>query len=655
MFPGEHPRAPGAYDETDHLLRELSRPPLSDLGEVRNTTELLADRVACHPDAVAFDVRDAGAPVTGPWRAVTAVQFEARVREVAKGLVAAGLAPGEAVAVMAPTRFEWALVDLAVWYAGGVVVPVYETSAPVQVSAVVADADVRMAVGGSAQHVALLAAALAEAAPSDGAPSEAAPSDGAGPARVWSMDPVPGADLAALVALGAGVPDAVVESRRTLADLDDVATIVYTSGTTAAPRGALITHRNLVGQVRSVAAAYTEVVREGGSTVIFLPLAHVLARGLQLVCLAGGMRIAHLSDPREVVPALAELRPTFLVVVPRVLQKVHAAAGAAAAARHLGRVWASAQRTAVAWGRHLEAVDAGEAGRAPLGLRLRHALYERLFYGRLRERLGGRVDYLLSGAAALDAELSLFFRGIGVPVIEGYGLTETTAPLTGNLPGAIRSGSVGVPMPGTTVRIADDGEVLARGIGVFRGYRNPEADAEAFVDGFFRTGDLGSLDDAGNLNLHGRVKDVIVTSAGKTVSPADWERFVEREPMVAHAMVVGEGKPYLGGVVLLDPESVAAWAQRHGIADLGHLQLPSGVGAVEVHDLRLVAAIGAVVAAANARLSAPEQVRRFAVVLADLSEASGAVTPTLKLKRAAIAERVREIVDRLYHGATSPA
>lgn len=242
-----------------------------------------------------------------------------------------------------------------------------------------------------------------------------------------------------------------------------------------------------------------------------------------------------------------------------------------------------------------------------------------------------------------------------MPVIEGYGLTETTAPLTGDVPGSVRAGSVGRPMPGTTVRISDDGEVLARGVGVFAGYRDPAANADAFVDGFFRTGDLGSLDDDGNLRLHGRIKDVIVTAAGKTVSPADWEQYVEREPMVAHAMVVGEGKPYLNGVVLLDPESVAAWARREGIADLSAVRHPSGGGAVEVHDSRLKAAIGAVVAAANARLSAPEQVRRFALVLADLSEASGAVTPTLKLKRAAIAERVRDIVDRLYHGAPSHA
>jgi long-chain acyl-CoA synthetase len=621
-------------------VRETSTPPLADLTGLRNTTDLLARRVAEHPDAVAFDVREPGAPVTGPWRPVTAAEFEARVRQLAKGLVAAGLVPGDAVAVMAPTRYEWALVDMAVWYAGGVVVPVYETSAQVQVSAVVRDAGVRLAIGGGERHVDLLTAALAEV-------GESSP--------VWSMDATPGRDLDSLVALGAEVPDDVVAERRGCADLDDVATVVYTSGTASAPRGALITHRNLVGQALSVAAAYTQVVREGGSTVIFLPLAHVLARGLQLVCLAGGMRIAHLADPREVVPALRALRPTFLVVVPRVLQKVQAAAAAAAADKHLSRVWASAQRTAVQWGRQAEAVDAGEVTRPPTALRVRHALYDRLFYRRLRARLGGRVEYLLSGAAALDAELSLFFRGIGVPVIEGYGLTETTAPLTGNLPGAIRSGSVGVPMPGTTVRIADDGEVLARGTGVSPGYRNPASDADAFVDGFFRTGDLGSLDAAGRLTLHGRVKDVIVTSGGKTVSPEDWERYVERDPMVAHAMVVGEGKPYLGGLVLLDPESVAAWAGRHGIVDLGPLQLPSGGGAVEVHDSRLVAAIGAVVAAANARFSASEQVRRFALVLADLNEAGGAVTPTMKLKRAAITEQVRDIVDRLYLGATRRA
>ena len=620
-------------------MRETSAPPLADLTGLRNTTDLLVRRVAERPDAVAFDVRAPGAPVTGPWLPVTVEQFEVQVRDVAKGLVAAGVAPGDPVAVMAPTRYEWAVLDMAVWYAGGVVVPVYETSAQGQVSAVVRDAGVRLAIGGGEQHVALLTTALAEV-------GERAPA--------WSMDASDGRDLAALVALGARVPDAVLDERRTGAALDDVATIVYTSGTTAAPRGVLLTHRNLVGQVLSVAAAYSAVVREGGSTVIFLPFAHVLARALQLVCLAGGMRIAHLAEARDVVATLGVLRPTFLVVVPRVLQKVQAAAAEAAAERRIGRVWASAQRTAVTWGRYAEELDAGRTVPAPLALRVRHAGFERLFYRRLRARLGGRVDFLLSGAAALDPELSLFFRGVGVPVIEGYGLTETTAPLTGNLPGAIRSGTVGVPMPGSTVRIADDGEVLARGIGVSPGYRNREQDADAFVDGFFRTGDLGSLDEAGRLTLHGRLKDVLVTSGGKTVSPEDWERQVERDPLVAHAVMVGEGKPYLVGLVVLDPDSLAAWAAHHGIADLGPARPPTGGGAVEVVDPRLVAAVAPVVAAANARVSTAEQVRRFALVLADLSETGGAVTPTMKLRRAAFLDAVPQIVDRLYRSPAVP-
>ncbi|PTT68874.1 AMP-dependent synthetase/ligase, partial [Arthrobacter sp. HMWF013] len=543
--------------------------------------------------------------------------------------------------IMSPTRYEWALADMAAWFAGAVVVPIYETSALPQVTAILTDAEVRLAVAGSAGHALLLERGFDHA--------------GITGLGVWTMDTRPGADLAALVLLGAGVPDSAVEERRLLADLDTVATIVYTSGTTAAPKGALITHGNFVGQVLNVAAAYTEVVREGGNTIIFLPMAHVLARGLQLICLANGMRIAHLSDPRDVVPALGALKPTFLVVVPRVLQKIQASAAAAASKKRLGRVWASAQRTAVEWGRFAEAHDAGTVVRAPFGLRARHALFDRLFYARLRKLVGGRLGYLLSGAAALDADLSLFFRGLGLPVIEGYGLTETTAPLTGNMPGAISAGSVGVPMPGTTVRLSDQGEVLARGVGVFAGYRRPADNADAFTDGFFRTGDLGELDDLGRLSLKGRIKDVIVTAGGKTISPAIWEGYVEGDPLVAHAVMVGEGKPYLGGLVLLDPESVAAWAEREGIADLAGLRIPDDGGAVQIEDARLLHAIGKAVTAANAKIARSEQVRRFVLLLADLSETNGNVTPTMKLKRGAFTERARHIVDNLYADTRSQA
>lgn len=620
-------------------LNEVSTPLLVAAGACRNATDLLLVRLAEAPDHVAFEVRAPGTPVTGPWRPVTTAEFAARVRLLGRGLVAVGVEPGDAVAIMAATRYEWAVAEMACWFAGAVVVPVYDSSAAVQVETIIADSSVRLGLAGSAGQAALLRDALA--------------TRGGDALGVWTMDADPGHDLEDLEARGSAVEDQELEERRTLAHLDTIATIVYTSGTTAAPRGALITHGNFVLQVLNISAAYTGVVKAEGNTVIFLPLAHVLARGLQLVCLAKGMRIAHLAEPREVVPALAVLRPTFLVVVPRVLQKVQAAAAAAAARKRLGRLWAAAQATAVSWGRVDERLQDDPTARPSLWLAARRRVFDRLFFARLRALLGGRIEYILSGAAALDADLCRFFDGIGVPVVEGYGLTETTAPLTGNLPGAIRAGSVGVPMPGTTVRISPDGEVLARGVGVFAGYRNAAEDAGAFTDGFFRTGDLGKLDPSGRLTLFGRCKDVIITSGGKTVAPAGWEGQVEQNPLVAHAVLIGDGKPYLGGLILLDPESVNAWAEREGLGSSVQLSAPVDGGLVQVEDAHLLAAVGRAVQAANTQLARSEQVRRFSMLIADLTEMGGMVTPTLKLKRATLIARGHDIIESLYRDPRS--
>jgi len=606
---------------------ESSTPPLASLDGYRNITDLLVARAAAAPDHVAFEV--AGADATAPWRPITTREFSDQVRALAKGFVAQGIQAGDPIAIMAPTRYEWAVADLAAWFAGAVVVPIYETSSPSQVDAIIADAGVRLAIGGTAEHVALLAAALAQT------------DDGTFGA--WSMDAAASGTLPELVSRGVAVTDEALEARRTLATQDDPATIVYTSGTTGEPKGVVLTHRNFLGQVLNIATAYREIVNENGNTVIFLPLAHVLARGLQLICLASGMRIAHLSDPSTVVATLDTLRPTFLVVVPRVLQKIKAAAADKAADKHLSGVWAKAVSTALAWGRREEKIDAGRRISKDLGLTLRHRFFDALFYRRLRTVMGGRVGYILSGGAALDADLSLFFRGIGVPVIEGYGLTETTAPLTGNLPGRIASGTVGSPLPGLTVRISDEGEVLARGVGVFGGYRNPAHDEGAFVDGFFRTGDLGRLDERGRLILEGRLKDVIVTSNGKTIVPTRWESAVEADALVSHAVMVGEGKPYLSALLVLDPEQTEAWAAAQGTV-IPPIAQPD---IREVTDPALRAHLQRAVDAANALVARSEQVRRFSVVFADLED-RGLVTPTMKLKRSVVLDRAAVTVEDLY-------
>ncbi|MCC4908164.1 long-chain fatty acid--CoA ligase [Microbacterium sp. cx-59] len=600
-------------------MQEHTTEPLVDIDDRRNVTDLLIERAAIAPEHVAFEVPDADP--AAPWHPVTTAAFLAEVRQLAKGLIATGIAPGDAIAIMAPTRYAWAVADLASWFAGGVVVPVYETSSLAQVAAIVRDARVRLAIGGAAQVDVL---------------REAFTQTGTGGLGAWSMDAADG--VALLATRGAEVDDEELERRRIHADLDAPATIVYTSGTTGEPKGAILTHRNFVGQVLNIAAAYREVVHPGGNTIIFLPLAHVLARGLQLICLASGMRIAHLSDTTRVVETLGTIRPTFLVAVPRVLEKIQAAAAQKAADARLGRVWAAAVSTAVTAGSAAE-----DRAPARLSVRARRALFDRLFFRRLRAVMGGRVDYVLSGGAALDPELSLFFGGIGVPVIEGYGLTETTAPLTGNLPRDIRSGTVGRPLPGSTVRISAEGEILARGVGVFAGYRDPADTADAFVDGFFRTGDLGRLDAEGRVVLEGRLKDVIVTSNGKTVVPSAWERAVEASPLVAHAVMIGEGRSYLSALLVLDPAAAGTWADAAGSA----LERDAAGVLTEVTDTRLRAHLRGIVDSANARVSRSEQVRRFAIVLADLDDTE-LVTQTLKIKRRAVLARAASSIENLY-------
>lgn len=625
---------------------DAATPAVIDIDGVRNVTDLLQRRLDVAPDHVAFEVREPGTALDQPWLPVTTAEFAEQVTRVAKGLLANDVQAGDAVLIMAPTQYLWAVVDLAAATAGAVVVPVYDTAAHSQLTAVLADAQPVAAFVGDDVLDARLRAAAAEAGVSLRTWALRSASEANGTEAHATADPTTqAAPLSHLIDQGETIADAELEQRRTTATLDDIATIVYTSGTTGDPKGAQITHRNLVGQVLNTAEAYTEVVHDRGNTILFLPLTHVLGRALQLICIANGMRVAHLADPKEVVQALSVLRPTFLVVVPRVLEKIQAAAGKAAHEKGLDSVWRSAVRTAEAWGEAMEVQDRDPHARPGLLLRARRAVFDRVFFGRLRALMGGRIDYLLSGAATLRPELARFFRGIGVPIIEGYGLTETTAPLTGGRPGALVAGSVGTPLPGNEVRISAEGEVLARGVGVFAGYRNPEHTAAAFVDGYFRTGDLGELGSDGALTLRGRMGQTIVTSTGRTVVPERWERAVERHALVAHAVLVGTDRPYLTGLVVLDAEAVQAWCDEHDRQTPAQL---AAAGLDVVTDDRLRAEIAEAIAPANAAVSPGERVQTWSLLVIGERRAAEFITPTMKLKRSALLDAAAPMIDALY-------
>lgn len=608
-------------------MREITVPPLIERPELRSVCDLLDDRMRVDPEHVSF-----GRHLGGHLVDVTVSEFRDQATALAKGLAAAGVQPGDRVAIMSQTRYEWAVADFAIWAAGGVVVPVYETSSTLQVAGILSRSEARWALAGNAAQAAVIAAAAPDVA-------------------VWTFDE--GHDLAALVALGAqsGIADEEIERRRAIAGPDDLASIVFSSGTTGEQKGVLITHGNFVRLVLQVGAAYSEVVTDRATTIILLPLAHILAQGLQLVSIHAGMKVIHESDPKSAVAAMGEVRPTFMVVVPRILEKIRSAARAKAAARRLGGVFASAERTAIAWGEHLERAQHSPGLAPPRGLAIRHAFYDRLFYGKLRALMGGRIDYLLSGASPLDADLCNFYAGISVPVIEGYGLTETTAPVTGIRVGGARAGSVGRPIPGSTVKISDDGEVLVRGVGVSPGYLDPEHDV-AHVDGFFHTGDLGTLDEDGFLFLKGRLKNILVTANGKNVAPEPWEALVATHPVVAHALLVGEGRSYVAALVLLDIDEAIAWARCRGLGDLaGTLHSASrdaGPDGVRITDEALRGCVQCAIDRANSTVSSAEQVRRFTLLVASPSEADQTLTPTLKLRREQFLAAASHHVNDLY-------
>lgn len=602
-------------------LTEYTEPLLVGVENRRNTTDLLFDRLKSSPDHPAFNV-----PTDSGWRDVSTREYAEDVTSLAKGLMAAGLEPGDSLALMAATSYQWAVIDLAGMTAGAVVVPIFDSASTKQVHDALIDANVKFAFAETAEQFEQMTKTVEEEAL---------------PVKVWRMVEAPDG-FASLRELGKTITDEQLEKRRLTATMDDIATIVYSSGTEGASKGALITHGNLVGKVLNVEAGYSEVVYEAGSTLIFLPLAHVLARGLQLVCLAAGMTISHEAVPKKAIAALSEVKPTFLVVVPRVLQKVQENAALLAKEKHIGWMWTQAEKTAVEWGELMELQQKDPDLKPSLSLKLRHAFYEKLFFKRIRTLFGGQIDYVLSGAAPLARELGLQFRGMGIEVIEGYGLTETTAPLTGNRPGDNYSGTVGRPQAGNTVRISETGEILGKGIGVFSGYTDPEKDKEAFEDGFFRTGDLGFIDDGGHVTITGRVKDIIVTSGGKTISPQAWEQAVEDNPLVAHAVVVGDERPYPTALLVLDPEK---------LEEIGFKWTEKAESLTSIEDKGLEDQIRGSIDYANTLVSKPEKVQRFRLVAGDLEPGTALATPTMKLRRREFLSQAGPLIEKIYEGS----
>jgi len=600
-------------------VREYSVPAIVTVGAEENLLDAVYDNAAAHGSEVALRIQE-----DGGWRDVTAAEFAEHVTGVARGLIAKGVRPGDRVALLSRTRYEWTLVDYAILAAGGVTVPIYETSSASQIEWILSDSGAVGIVVENAGHAALVG------------------EGGATPGFVLQID---SGVVDALVAEGAAVPAEQVAERRAALGAEDLATLIYTSGTTGRPKGCELTHRNLLTEVAAVRSVLSELLNPASSLLLFLPLAHVFGKVIQFGAIATRTVIGHTPDTKNLLPDLQTFRPTFLLAVPRVFEKVYNGSRQKAHDEGKGTIFDAAADTAIAWS---QAQDTGGAG---LGLKIKHALFDRLVYGKIRAATGGRVVAAVSGSAPLGERLGHFFRGIGLPILEGYGLTETTAGITVNGLSAQRVGSVGRPVPGHSVRIADDGEIMLHGDIVFGGYwRNERATAEALEDGWLHSGDIGELDDAGYLRITGRKKEILVTAGGKNVAPAVLEDRLRAHPLVGQCIVVGDAKPFIGALITIDPEALPGWRERNGKSTTGD---PSSAADL-IDDPELRGEIAAAVEEANEAVSRAEQIRKFRILPLDFSEAGGQLTPTLKVKRAVVAEQYADEISALYAPADTP-
>jgi long-chain acyl-CoA synthetase len=600
-------------------VKESFTPPAVEADPNANATHLLADRVAATPDLAIFALPTAD----GGWSDVTAKQFEDQVIALAKGLVEGGIQPGDKIAFMAKTSYEWSLVDFAIWYAGAVMVPIYETSSPAQLLWNLTDSGAIGIITESPDHFARF---------------DEIRSDAPAVTKVWQLGL---GDIEKLTKAGVTVEDAEIERRRNIAKAADIATLIYTSGSTGRPKGVVLTHANFVETTRNAAIVMKEVVNPDSSTLLFITTAHIFARFISVLSIHGGVKVGHQPDTKLLLPSLASFRPTFLLAVPRVFEKVYNSSEQKAEAGGKGKIFRKAADVAIA---HSKALDAGSV---PLGLKLQFALFDRLVLSKIREAMGGRVVYAVSGSAPLGPRLGHFYRSLGLKILEGYGLTETTAPATVNLTTQFKIGTTGPALPGVGLKIADDGEIWVKGVNVFAGYwKNDKATAETMEGEWFKTGDIGTLDDDGFLMITGRKKELIVTAGGKNVSPAALEDPIRANPIIGQVIVVGDQKPFISALITLDVEMLPAWLKNNG--EDGELTL-----AEASVNPKVIAEVQRAVDAANAKVSRAESIRKFQILATDLTEASGHLTPKMSIKRNIIVEDFADVIEGIYSG--SPA
>jgi long-chain acyl-CoA synthetase len=599
-------------------VSEFSVPADFTVPDDANLTDAVLGNADEHPDEVVFDRK-----VDGSWQPVSAKHFASEVKALAAGLIASGIKAGDRVCIMSATRYEWTLADYAIWTAGAVTVPVYETSSTEQLEWIVSDS--------GAVAIFLETASHRES-------FDQVRGSLTGELQVWGIE---AGGIDELVEAGRSLTEDDIEQRRRTLSPESLATIIYTSGTTGRPKGCELTHRNFLFDAMSTTEGLEEMFGTDQSTLLFLPLAHVFARIIQVGCVQQRVRMGHTADIKNLMTDLATFKPTFVLSVPRVFEKVYNTAKQRAHADGKGAVFDLAERVAIEYSKSLD----GSVVRRT-ALELPHRVFDALVYSKLRGALGGEAHAAISGGAPLGARLGHFFRGVGIPIYEGYGLTETTAGATVNRPGAMKVGSVGRPIPGCTIKIADeDGEILLKGDNVFTGYyHNADATTEVLEGGWFHTGDIGALDAEGYLTITGRKKELIVTAGGKNVAPAVLEDRLRANPLVSQCMVVGDQKPFIAALVTIDEDAFPAWKSSHGkdsgatVADLA-----------DDDDLR--ADIQAAIDETNKAVSKAEAIKAFRILATDWTVDSGHLTPSLKVKRNVVLADYADVVEQIYSGS----